>query len=767
MMRIFYILVISLYCLSQTIFSQATGKWKSYLPYYNATAVVETRNNVFALADGSLFSYDKESNAVTLYSRETGLYDNNITLIGYNQEVNKLLIVYSNGNIDLWGDKGIENLPYLKTSSLPNKTVNNYSFYKEYAYLSTAFGIVVVNMKNREITDTYKLNKEVYSCCVKDNYLYAGTESGILKGSMSDNLLDINKWQPHSIAPMHGVKIIQMYSYEGTLCFFRERDGIFYQKNDGTLLPIKYNPEIKYMTILNGKIMYSTSKEVYIQSSLNSNQVETFICDNVKGISNIKDKETYWIAASEKGLLEVKNNNNQFEIVTNIKNNDCPKRTLAADLTIYNNKLVVAGGARNFDRLNKPGTLMVHENGTWFNFDENKIAQQSKIKFSDVISATVDPKDENHYFASTWGEGVFEFKNNEFVHRYSLDNSYLEATGPSNNDTNSVRVGSLCYDKAGNLWMTNSEVNNYPVHVVEPDGTWHPLRYEKLLGNNLIDKILFTSKYMWINIQRGKAGESGIFVIDNNKTIGDVSDDKFVYYSKFPDSSSGKEIEVGTYYCMAEDKNGVIWLGTNRGPILCQSQNKIDDLRCNRIVRITDEGPGYFLDGELINTIAIDGGNRKWIGTQNSGVFLVNEDGSETISNFTMDNSPILSNTVQTIAINNNTGEVFIGTDKGIISYMGDATKGSEDYSDVYAYPNPVRPEQQDRVTITGLMDNSNVKITDLNGNIIYQGKSAGGQLVWNCRSKSGNRVATGVYLVFGATQDSKESVVTKIMVVK
>ena len=173
------------------------------------------------------------------------------------------------------------------------------------------------------------------------------------------------------------------------------------------------------------------------------------------------------------------------------------------------------------------------------------------------------------------------------------------------------------------------------------------------------------------------------------------------------------------------------------------------------------------MDGEQINAIAVDGGNRKWIATNSSGVFLVSDDGMETIAHFTTENSPLPSNQINSLAINQITGEVFIGTEKGLVSYMSDATEGSEDYSNVYAYPNPVRPEHGDKVTIMGLMDESNVKITDIRGNIIYQGKSAGGTFTWDCCKKGGRRVATGVYLVLSATPEAKESVVTKIMVVK
>jgi hypothetical protein len=259
----------------------------------------------------------------------------------------------------------------------------------------------------------------------------------------------------------------------------------------------------------------------------------------------------------------------------------------------------------------------------------------------------------------------------------------------------------------------------------------------------------------------------GIFVFDDNGTPDNNADDKSHYYTNLRTTGTN-QIHGNKFYCIVEDLEGKIWIGSNSGPIICQSPtNAIDNLTFTHIIREDNNRvPYYYLEGEQINAIAVDGGNRKWIGTAGSGIFLLSPDGSQTILHFDMNNSPLYSNTIRSIAIDNKTGEVFIGTDKGLISYQGDATEPSPSYSDVYAYPNPVRPEIDDRVVITGLMNNSNVKITDLSGNLIFQGISAGGQLVWNCRNRSGNRVATGVYLVLSSTPEAQESVVAKIVVV-
>jgi ligand-binding sensor domain-containing protein len=265
----------------------------------------------------------------------------------------------------------------------------------------------------------------------------------------------------------------------------------------------------------------------------------------------------------------------------------------------------------------------------------------------------------------------------------------------------------------------------------------------------------------WINIPR--SNRRGVFVFDDKGTT------PFNYYSSSFRDQQQNEINANGYFCVAEDLNGTIWVGTDNGPVSFSSPDQVARGRCNRVVISGDSSePYYLLYGEKVTAIAVDGANRKWFGTEGSGVFCVDINGDDIkVTNFTTENSLLISNVITSIAINNNTGEVFIGTDKGIVSYMGEAIVGKADYSNVYAYPNPVRPATDNMVIITGLMSNSTVKITDLNGNLITQGTSVGGQFTWNCTKRNGQRVTSGIYLVLASTPDGKEGVATKIMVIK
>ena len=751
-------------------YPQRVGEWRSYLACYNTTAVAEANNVVFGIADGSLYSYGKEDNRVSFYSRQTGLSDSEIKLIGYNPTVKMLLIAYSNGNIDLMNENGIYNLPYLMNAgNIADKEPLGIDFHGERAYLSCKFGIVVIRMDKKEIAETYKFNQPAYSVCIMGEMIYASTGAGLTKANMRDNLLDNSNWTTVSInSPDFKAKNIrELAVFQDRLCFRADSSGVFYLEPNGEIKTVIKHTGLRGMVLLSDYLVPFTASTLYLYNSLT--RYESANLGVVNHVSAMKNDNSFWIAGGVNGLIGVKRKaENQYERVVSGLNIEGPKRNLASFLTIHDQKLLIAGGGFTIDRFNNPGTLMTYENDTWTNFDESRVFSQIGYSARDYTGVAVDPDDEQHYFVSTFGEGIIEIKDNAFVKLYNHENTPLQTILPNTSSANNyIRVGNVSFDKDKNLWATNSEVRNVIV-VRTPDGKWTSLYYPGISRASVVDKILITSKgTKWVNVPHNSGTTGGILVFDDNGTPDNNADDKSFYYTNL--RTAGANTIHGTkFYCTVEDLDGKVWIGSNSGPIICQSPNNaIDNLTFTHIIREDDyQVPYYYLDGEQINAIAVDGGNRKWIGTAGSGVFLVNPDGSQTILHFDMNNSPLYSNTIQSIAINNATGEVFIGTDKGLISYWGDATQANPSYSDVYAYPNPVRPEIDDQVVITGLMNNSTVKITDLSGNLIYQGMSAGGQFVWNCRGRNGNRVATGVYLVLSSTPEAKESIVTKITIV-
>ncbi|MDR1745875.1 MAG: T9SS type A sorting domain-containing protein [Tannerella sp.] len=774
MMKRYTILIINILLFAQSLIAQQVGEWHSYLACYNTAAVAEASNNVFALADGTLYSYGKDDQRVTIYSKQTGLSDSQIKLMDYHLETKTLLLVYSNGNIDLMDADGVYNLPFLmNTTDITDKEVTGICFYGEKAYLCTHFGVMVIQMRRKEIAETYKLNEATYSVCIRGETIYAATENGLLKASIRDNLLDTHNWQKVTLtnAEFEPKDIRGMSLFQNMVCLSVEGTGVFYMDEGESVKSLIKSTSIKGMKLQADRLILFTASRMYVYDTLTNYESANF--GTINDIAALTADGSYWLATGEGGLVGVKRKEaNQFEpFVADIQIAG-PKRNLAAFMTMHNGKLWIVGGGRSrTTRYYNPGTLMTYQNGEWFNYDEKVVVKQAGYGINDYMTVVVDPDDETHFYVGTCGEGVLEYKNNEYVQLYNHLNSALQTIFPNNSDANRyVRVQGMCYDKHKNLWMTNSEVPNGIV-VRTADGQWTSLFFPGITNSYIIDQITITSNgYKWVNVPHSSTS-TGVLVFDDRETPSDGSDDVYNFFSSFK-SGAGTLIEAGAYYCVVEDMNGEIWIGTDKGPIYCSAPNRAienpDNLYFNRILRTNENDENYyFLNGEQVRAIAVDGGNRKWLGTSGSGIFLVSPDGQETIHQFTTANSPLYSNNIQSIVIDHQTGEVFIGTDKGLISYRGEAITPSESYSDVYAFPNPVHPAQDNQVIITGLMGDSNVKITDLNGHLIYQGKSAGGQMSWNCRTANGQIVASGIYLVLASTPGAKESVVTKIAVIK
>lgn len=775
MKNIFYILLVSFVFITVSKAENeqdVAGNFKTYLAYHSSQKIAEGNNLVYAVTNGSLLSYNKTDNSITTYSRQTGLSDNGISQIAYNSSLNTLLIIYTNGNIDLLGENGsVYNISHLLNSTnFNNKTVNNIDINSNIAYLSMQFGVLALDMKKKEIKDTYRIiNNPVYSVSTFNNELYATTSEGLYKASINSNLVDINNWSPFSVSlPELTDTIIKTVVFDNKLCFLIKNKvikGIFYRESDGTVKSLLQDNTLVNLKVENEKLIAHSKTKAFIFFSLSNSEN---ISGSINDIAANNSNNTYWIAADTSIIKGIKKNNagSYDAVLSEIKING-PRDNNYFYMTSQGNKLLTVGGGFTNNRLKLDGKFSIYEDGNWFNFNTKGIQHNPK----DFTSVVANPIENTTYYIASYGEGLLEIKENKINKLYTKDNSLLESATTSN-PYNYIRISGLAFDKDNNLWMTNVETNS-PIKVLKADGTWAKLSFKSFLNRpQIMDKIIVTSKgHKWLNFPSSDNNNNkpGLFVFKDNDFTEDETNT--VFLSSLRDLH-GEDIGASSYRCMVEDKKGNLWVGTNKGPIYTpvpfNALENPDRFYFVRITRTNEYGDAYhFLSGDQVNTIAVDGGNRKWIGTESSGVFLVSEDGMETIYNFTIANSPILSNKIISLAINDQTGEVFIGTDKGLVSFMGEGTEGKESFSDVSVYPNPVRPEYEDKVTITGLMTDSNVKITDVSGNLIYQAKSVGGQLIWNCRNHRGSRVATGIYLIIAASPDGGESVVSKVMVIK
>ncbi|HNX88501.1 MAG TPA: two-component regulator propeller domain-containing protein [Paludibacteraceae bacterium] len=747
----------------------AMGKWRTHFAYNTVTQIVQSKNKIYAVSDGMLFSIDKRDGGMEFYSKLTGLNGTTISRIGFDQVNNILLIIYQDGNIDFMSASGVKNLPdfYNKQISA-NKGVNHILFFNNMAYLSCNFGVITLNMKKMEIRDTYYIGPnasevKVLNTTLHNGSIYAATTTDIFYATATDpNLINYENWQKLNALPGSG-EIQGLVSFGSRLVL--QRGGKLYIKgNDDIWSDLEKTRDYISVQVIDGHLLALTDVTAYLFN-------EQLVLAEVNGLSNLRsglyDAENgeFWFAGDPKGVARCKDNTSAE--ISYFKP-DGPAVNIPYRMRFSGQRLFVVPGGRWSAQFFRAGAVMIYENNIWKNISNNPISAITGKRVLDFMDIAIDPADNKHFLVSSYGTGVYEFKNDEFVKWYNFKNSLLETVIPDNFEY--MRIDGGIFDDKGNVWFTNTS-GSKQIKILKPDSTWMGLYYKELEAKYTLGEVLISNQnknQKWIP---GVRAGVGIEIFDDNGTLEDQRDDKSVFYSTFPDTDKGGVISPTNVFSIAQDRNGVVWLGTNEGPLLFNNPSKAFDagFTCSRVKIPRNNGTNaadYLLIDEQIMAIAIDGANRKWLGTRSSGVYLMSENGQETIRHFTTNNSPLLSNEILSIAINPVTGEVFFGTGNGLVSYQSDAANADDIFNNVHAYPNPVRENYSGIITITGLVADTKVKITDLTGNVVCDTTSNGSIATWDGKNIFGNKVSTGVYLAICVSPDGLHSTTTKILVI-
>ena len=415
-----------------------------------------------------------------------------------------------------------------------------------------------------------------------------------------------------------------------------------------------------------------------------------------------------------------------------------------------------------------PGTIQVYDGNNWTLFQEN-INEITGYKYVDNCCIDADPYDPQHVFVG--GRcGLYEFQNGKLVTYFNMDNSILMGANDRGNQLGNdyVLILGIKFDAKGNLWVLNSLGNGVSLLEYTNDHQWINHHNQKLTDDNSItvpglSKMMIDSRgLLWFVNNNWKNPAVFCYDIDNDILL------------KYDEIINQDDINYQIYAvnCITEDKEGNMWVGTDVGPFMIQKseigQNRVTFYQVKVPRNDGTNYADYLLNGVSISSIAIDGGNRKWFGTSDAGVFLISADNIVQEENFTTNNSKLLYNNISSISVNNLTGEVFFLSDNGLCSYQSNAVEPNQEMTkdNVWAYPNPVTPDYTGLVTITGLTYDADVKITTSNGAIVAEGRSNGGMFNWDCCNKNGKRVASGVYMVITATSDGKKGTVAKIAVI-
>ena len=648
------------------------GTWKNYLSYSNIQWVEQGGNKLYVLASNSLYSYNRNDQSIRTYDKINGLSGMDIKFIGWNRTAKRLVIVYSDYNIDLLDDRGnVTNVPdyYLKTLAV-DKTVNGIDMSGAYCYLSTGFGLVKLNVSKAEITDSYNLAFPVNYSYIEGNYIYAASQNnGLYRALLTANLLDRSNWT----------------------------------------------------------------------------QVGNYVAR-----SHTMDAD---LLAQAKRLSP-----------------GGPKRNTFIWTDFRNNRLYTTGGYYDpiADNWENPGIVQVLQGDDW-DFFEDDFSARTGYAYLGTKAVAVDPRNSNHVFVGA-RTGLYEFLSGKMVAFYNKDNSILQSAMDDGRELGNdyVLVNGLAYDREGNLWVLNNQTKKENLIRMSKDGQMTSFSKAELMKDGvglsgLSQMRLDSRNLLWFCNDHWI--QPGLFSYD-------PKNDKLNAYTRFI-NDDGSNVDITAVHCWAEDLDNNIWIGTTAGPLLLQrsQMNKQDSYRFVQVKVPRNDGTNladYLLAGLEITAMAVDGGGRKWFGTKGNGVYLISADNMMQLKHFITTNSNLLSNNIQSISINHATGEVFFATDKGLCSYMSDATKAvdSPDDNSTYAYPNPVKPGYTGPITIVGLSLNADVKIVTTNGVLVAEGTSNGGTFVWDGKDKNGKRVASGVYMVQSADENGDNGTVCKVAVV-
>ncbi len=766
----FLFFITAFYSLAQEI---AIGEWNVHIPYRNAIAVAESDTKIYCASESSLFTYDLNDNSVTTFTKASGLSDAGISTIAYSKEYETLIIAYSNGNIDLVENNKIINLSDIKRKSITGtKTINHIMFMGNEAWMACSFGIVILDITSKNFLGNWYIgpngtNVEVKDLTFDEQYIYASTADGIYRADINSiNIQDYNYWSKMSGLPSGNYNCIcsfankiytnysttksnadTLYEFNGSEWNYAKLENIDETNTDK-------RPSIR---VCNNQLVVSFNYYVRVY---NDSGVSILTSGNYGTGKDTRDglydKNGYiWLADNGYGLIR---SSPWGGILTMAPSG--PSSMNVFDIASSGAEIWVAPGGLSptYSNIYNIDGVSNYKDGEWTYYAGEQIPELDTC--FDIITTAINPSNTADVFFGSSLRGVLELNNNQLVNVFSYYNSPLSY--PSGQDCQSycrVDISDLEFDNESNLWVLNPTVTK-PLVVKLSTGDWKSFSCDNLISTSKRPTHVITDPYnqKWVTIDAG-----GILVFDEKNTYDDESDD----LAKVLNTSAGNGgLHTNSVTCVALDLDSAIWIGTNEGPCIITSPEYVftgDNFDASRPIVSYGDYAEYLLQNEYITVIAVDGANRKWIGTQTSGVYLVSSDGLTQIEHFDDSNSPLLSNNIRSIAINSITGEVFFGTDKGIVSYKGTATAGTSTYDEMFIYPNPVRESFAGSVAIRGLVANSDVKITDISGNIVYQTIAEGGQATWNRMNFKGEVVRSGIYLVFCTSPDGTQNKVGKI----
>ena len=748
------------------------GQWRIHVPYNRAIGVKVVGDEVYCLTTRSLFVYDRKTGEIETISKLDALSGNVFSALGYNESQKCIVIGYEDGSVDLIKNNEIVNVLDIKNSEVVNvKKINRIVCRGKYAYLCCEFGVVAFDVEKEEVKDTYRLPVNVWDFTADDKNFYAATDEGILYVAQNNPEIIAPASWVQMATPDSGKCVAINYWKEKLVYYFEKTKNIYTQtplKDDGAVLKSDVsNPPSPYkldITVSNNQLLLSANRNVFIYSeSYQSNKTinDVYFGETTRKINSTQafyaGNNQYFIADYGLGLLFI---NSMNPVAGESIQPNGPYSHRSFNITTDGTKVWVASGGHGDDWA---ATWIVDgfycfDGYSWTSFNSGNGTLPSEIR--DVTNIAVHPQNKDLIYIGTWGKGVVEMKNGVVTNIFDASNSPLEKRCgyPDQGEF----IAGIAFDSKGVLWVVNSTASNILL-TRDKTGTWETHNLGREYACQEISRLTIDSyDNKWLIDRAGK------IIVYNEKNGGIIRE-----------IGAAAGLDARAYF-VAEDKSENMWVGTSDGIFVIRNIYNISALNNGNLYPITIDRPklklgehvDYLLKGELINYIVVNGANEKWCLSNKQGVYKITSDGTSEIFHITAqkcpfcsDNiSPLLSDNMMGACITDN-GEVFMATEQGIVSYRDEATKGTSTNSNVYAFPNPVKPDYQGPIAISGVVDMAEIKITDVAGNLVYATQAKGGQAIWDAKDFNGKRVKTGVYIVFITNEDGTEKTVTKIMI--
>ena len=700
------------------------GQWREH---YNNKSVqyVVKGNDLYGATTNQVFSIDAKNN-IQFLGKSNGLHEIEIAAIAWDHIQSQLIITYKNSNIDIVKGDEIFSIADIYLSKVyANKKINSIQILGPWALVSTHFGIAVVDLIKYEIKDTWFANNNrqatiTYQTISTADSLYTLTEEGLFSTALKNYYINSNQWK--KINGYTGIKKLStynniVYAIGSKNIYQLPKTDPIYQSSNDSIRNAYAHKEGLYITKSDG-----TNGSLL---NLNTNNTITNILDKTYlsiPVDLTIDQNNIWIADSLNGLILINTETKNILL-------GGPSEKIKGTGFVNSNYLLAPFGANK-------GGFSSYSGAGWKNY-----TQLNGVNLPVLTAASIDPIDNSWWFASAAS----------FLH-YNVTSNSIETISPSTVNGNFTQIQ---FSKEGIFWALQDGQGL----IQKQDNKWTSIPFpQNFLKNGLKNMVVNHQGQAWMP---GPANQ-GLYVYQSNKYFGTAS------WKQLNTAKSSGNLPSSNVLSVALDNAGAVWVGTDNGIGIFNCGDISKDV-CDAYLPTIKNSNGFLgllLQRESVNCIAVDGANRKWVGTQN-GAWLLSADGSSIIEHFTKNNSPLPNDTILQILIEPQYGNVFFNTASEMVSYRGFATDGTTSQNEIKIFPNPVAPNYNGPIAFRGLVENALVKITDISGSLVFETRALGGQAIWNGKSLAGSKVATGIYLVFVRDDIGNEKAVGKIVITK